>query len=161
MMRCAVFAALACLAGASFADDVIRLSEPVAVTDDYEVFGSVVDDMGEPVRLSEIVANEGEYAGKEVAVEARVDKVCRKKGCFFIAQDGDAIARITFVDYSFFVPTDSGGKDVTIVGTFDRKEVSEKQAKHYAKDMGENPEAVEGPRFEYAIVARSVVIPKS
>jgi hypothetical protein len=161
MMRFAVFAVLACLAGASFADDVIRLSEPVAVTDDYEVFGSVVEDMADPVRLSDVVANEGDFAGKEIAVAARVDKVCRKKGCFFIAQDGDAVARITFVDYSFFVPTDSGGKDVTIVGTFDRKEISEKQAKHYAKDMGENPEAVEGPRFEYAIVARSVIIPKS
>jgi hypothetical protein len=90
-----------------------------------------------------------------------VAQVCQKKGCFFVAQDGDAVARVTFVDYSFFVPTDSGGKDVTIVGTFNRKVISEAQAKHFAEDAGQDPAAVTGPREEYSIVATSVVVPTS
>ena len=66
-----------------------------------------------------------------------------------------------FVDYSFFVPTDSGGKNVTIVGTLSKKTLSEEQARHYVQDEGGNPDRVSGPRDEYSIVATSVVIPRS
>ena len=140
---------------------VIRLSEPVQVTDTYEVFGSVVGEMGDTLRLSELIEREVEFLDKEVHVTARVAKVCQKKGCFFVAQDGDAVARVTFVDYSFFVPTDSGGKDVTIVGTFGKQTLSEEKARHYARDEGGDAESVVGPRSEYSIVATSVIVPKS
>ena len=139
---------------------VIRLSEPVVVTDNYEIFGSPVEP-GETQRLADVIADEEDYVGREVRVEATVAKVCQKKGCFFIAQDGESVARITFVDYSFFVPTDSGGKAVTIVGTFDRKTLSEGQAKHYVEDAGGDPSRVSGPRSEYSIVATSVIVPRS
>lgn len=140
---------------------VIRLSEPVVVTDDYEIFGAAVQPSDDSLRLAEVVAADERYVGQEVRVEAKVAKVCKKKGCFFIAQDGESVARITFVDYSFFVPTDSGGKTVTIVGTFDRKTLTEGQARHYAEDEGADPSKIIGPRSEYAIVATSVIVPKS
>ena len=140
---------------------VIRLSEPVEVTDSYEVFGAAFQPAGEPVALAEIIANDDAYANKEVVVETRVAKVCQKKGCFFIAQDGDKSARVSFKDYGFFVPTDTGGKTVTLVGTFSKKVISEAQAKHFAEDAGEDPSKVTGDRTEYAIVATSVVIPRS
>jgi hypothetical protein len=145
----------------ALAEGVTRLSEPVEVGDGYEVFGAPVGAAGEPRRLAEIVSASPDYAGKQVHATAKVAKVCQKKGCFFVAHDGDAVARITFVDYSFFVPTDSGGKDVTIVGTFDRKVLSEAQARHFAEDAGEDPNKISGPREEYTIVATSVVIPTS
>jgi hypothetical protein len=148
-------------AGDQAGREVVRLSEPVEVTDDYEVFGSRVDEMGEVKRLSEIIGNENEYLDKQVFVEARVAKICQKKGCWFLAHDGEAVARITFVDYSFFVPTDSSGKQVTIVGTFGKNLLSEKKAQHYAEDAGADPSKVVGPQPEYSIVATSVVIPKS
>jgi hypothetical protein len=148
-------------AGEHAARKVVRLSEPVEVTDKYEVFGSRVEEMGETKRLSEIIGNEDAYLDKQVSVEARVAKVCQKKGCWFLAHDGDAVARITFVDYSFFVPTDSIGKDVTIVGTFGKNLLSEEKARHYAEDAGADPSTVVGRQPEYSIVATSVVIPKS
>jgi hypothetical protein len=143
----------------ALAGEVIRLSEPVEVGEGYEVFGAPVGEIGEPVRLGEVIAASDKYAGQTILATAKVAKVCQKKGCFFVAHDGDATARVTFVDYSFFVPTDSGGKDVTIVGTFNRKVLSEAQAKHYAQDAGDDPAKVEGPAEEYSIVATSVVIP--
>lgn len=150
----AIMTAVPALAG-----EATRLSEPVEVGDGYEVFGAPVRDAGTPQRLADIVASADEYVGKRVHATANVTQVCQMKGCFFVAQDGEAIARVTFVDYSFFVPTDSGGKDVTIVGTFDRKTVTEAQARHFAKDVGEDPSKVVGAREEYTIVASSVVIP--
>jgi hypothetical protein len=146
---------------ASADDEVIRLSEPVEVTDDYEVFGSKFEPAGEPVALAEIIANDDAYADQEVVVKTRVAKVCQKKGCFFIAQDGDKSARVSFKDYGFFVPTDTGGKTVTLVGTFSKKVITEAQAKHFAEDAGEDPSKVTGDRTEYAIVATSVLVPRS
>jgi predicted RNA-binding protein with TRAM domain len=152
----AVSIALPALAG-----EVVRLSEPVEVGEGYEVFGSPVGAAGEPVALAEVVADSDAYAGKQVKVKAKVAQVCQKKGCFLVAHDGDAVARVTFVDYSFFVPTDSGGKDVTVVGTFNRRTITEAQARHFAEDVGDDPSKIVGSRDEYFIVATSVVVPTS
>ena len=156
----ALFIATPCSAGESKDAKVIRLSEPVEVTAEYEVFGSSVGEIDGVRRLADVVSNESDYLGKEVFVEARVARVCQKKGCWFMAHDGDAVARITFVDYSFFVPTDSSGKEVTIVGTFDRATLSEEKARHFAEDAGADPSKIVGPQPEFSIVARAVVIPK-
>jgi hypothetical protein len=146
---------------ASPAGDAIRLSEPVEVTDTHEVFGAPVGQLADATPLAEIIAASERHDGREVRATARVSQVCQKKGCFFIAQDGDAVARVTFADYGFFVPTDSGGKDVTIVGIFGRKVLSEAQARHFAEDAGQDPARVSGPREEYSIVATAVAVPIS
>lgn len=139
------------------ASEVIRLSEPVAATDRYEDFGSALP-KGEAMRLGELVANSDEFLDNEVLVTTRIAKVCQKKGCFFIAQDGAATARVTFRDYGFFIPTDSSGKTVTLQGTFTRQAVTQEQAAHYASDLGETE--VPSAAFEYAIVATAVRIPR-
>ena len=90
----------------------------------------------------------------------RIAKVCQKKGCFFVATEGALTARVSFKDYGFFIPTDSGGKDVVLQGKFSRESVSKAEADHYAEDLGEatasNPE-----RFQYSIVATAISIPRS
>lgn len=141
--------------------EVIRLSEPVQETETYEVFGSEVEQWKEVTSLVSLIESEEELSGKQVTIETEVAKVCQKKGCFFVANQDGYSARITFKDYGFFIPTDSQGKTVTLVGTFTVKELSEDQAKHYAEDAGEDAEAIKGPQKEYSIVATSVMIPKS
>ncbi len=139
---------------------VIRLSEPVESTDAYEVFGAPMTDAGQAVSLHELVSNEEQYLGREVLLRTRIAKVCQKKGCFFIAQDGNAVARITFKDYGFFIPTDSAGKEVTLTGTFNRQQLSGAKARHYQQDLGETPAKRPGTSLEYQVVATSVRIPK-
>lgn len=139
---------------------VIRLSEPVEVTDAYEVFGAPLSVSGPELGLQELVSNSDRYLDKDVVVTTRIAKVCKKKGCFFVAQEGDAIARVTFKDYGFFIPTDSGGKEVTLSGTFTRRELSESQARHYKKDLGEADAGMAAAKMEYQIVATSVRIPR-
>lgn len=140
---------------------VVRLSEPVEATDAYEVFGAPLPDKSPGLSLREVIERESEFAGGEVRVSTRVAKVCQKKGCFFIATEGDARARITFADYGFFIPTDSGGKQATLVGTFSRQELTPEQAAHYKKDLGEQTTEKDISPFEYSIVATSVLIPRS
>ncbi|MEQ8525618.1 DUF4920 domain-containing protein [Gracilimonas sp.] len=141
--------------------EVVRLSEPVQVTETHEVFGSEIDEWSEARSLASIIESEEDISGKEVTLETQVAKVCQKKGCFFVANQDGYSARITFKDYGFFIPTDSQGKTVKLVGTFNVKELSEEQAKHYAEDAGEDADAINGPQKEYSIVATSIMVPKS
>ena len=154
---------LLCLAAAAQAGpgkEVVRLSDPVNATADWEEFGASVDDSGEPVSLRQLVEAGDERAGSEVLLKTRIAKVCRKKGCFFIARDGDAVARITFKDYGFFIPTDSAGKEVLLNGTFERREITAAQAKHYRQDLGEEAGDAPAAATEYHIVATAIRIPK-
>ena len=116
--------------------DVTRLSEPVEVTPAR-------------ARLTEDIA---------VRVEARISQVCQKKGCFMIASAGDRAVRISFKDYSFFVPTDTSGKTVTLTGTLIQRELSEKQAAHFREDAG--TDTIQAGKV-YEIVANAVSIPRS
>lgn len=140
--------------------DVLRLSEPVEVTATYEVFGSALPETGTPLSLGDLMEDNGKYLDQEVLVETRIAKVCQKKGCFFVAQEGASTVRVSFKDYSFFIPTDSGGKNVVLLGTFSRKSVSKEQAEHYAADLGEKAAATP-EKYEYSIVASGVKIPRS
>lgn len=141
-------------------NEVIRLSEPVQETEEVEVFGSNIDLKAlNPVSLTKVIGSNKE--ANPVTVVTTISEVCSKKGCFFIAQDGDFTARITFKDYGFFIPTDSQGKEVVLVGDFSSIVLSEAQAKHYAEDAGKDAEKVVGQQKEYSIIATSVVVPKS
>ena len=141
-------------------DEAKRLSEPVAVTESHEVFGAMLPDQGTPLSLGDLVNDYDRYRGQEVLLATRIAKVCQSKGCFFVAQEGATTARVSFKDYGFFIPTDSGGKNVVLLGTFSRESVSEEEAEHYAKDLGETT-ASSPERFQYSIVASAVKIPRS
>jgi hypothetical protein len=74
-----------------------------------------------------------------------------------IATSGEGAIRISFKDYGFFVPTDTGGKIVTLTGTVIARELSEEQAAHLREDAGSD--VIEaGPVYE--IVADAVSVPR-
>ena len=138
---------------------VISLSEPVAVSDRYSFYGATLPDNVQTMSLGELIEDSEAHLDQEVMVATRIAKVCQKKGCFFVATEGAASARITFKDYGFFIPTDSGGKDATVLGVFSRVPVSKEQAEHYAADLGE--ELTDKPtEYEYSIVASAVKLPR-
>lgn len=141
-------------------DEVLRLSEPVQETEKFEVFGEELNhDSLEPNKLSEVLKTD--VTADKVTLITSVSEVCTKKGCFFIAQDGDFTARVTFKDYGFFIPTDSKGKEVILVGELSIETLTEEKAKHYAEDMGKDSDDIVGDQKEYSIVATSVIVPKT
>ncbi len=139
--------------------EVIRLSEPVSANELTETFGNAPVEIDETtaVDLAELLDGAESLLGKSVVVNTRVAKVCQKKGCFFIAQQGALSVRVSFKDYGFFVPTDSGGKEVLLLGELVRKEVSEAEARHFSEDLG-GAEVAAGKRYE--IVASAVRVPR-
>ncbi|MGQ0801741.1 MAG: DUF4920 domain-containing protein [Pseudomarimonas sp.] len=85
----------------------------------------------------------------------RVARICRKKGCWMELEADGRSARVTMLDYGFFLPTDAHGP-AEVFGTLSRVELDEKTAAHYAKDAG--IDVADVPRSEYRIVAHSVLL---
>jgi len=158
-IRSGLLAGLLFAAGGAVAEErVVRLSEPVNETDEYEEFGGTLPAGHEAVSLSALVA-EGEKAlGKTSVVETRDSRVCRRQGCFFIAQEGDTVVRVSFRDYGFFVPTDISGRRVTLLGELVRKELSAEKAAHYRADLDDESAPLRAG-VVYEIVADAVRVP--
>jgi hypothetical protein len=150
---------LASLVGiADESSGVIRLSEPVASTAISETFGAELTSGKEALTLATLMEDPGNWTDKTVRVQTRVAKVCQKKGCFFVAQDGATSVRVSFRDYGFFVPTDIGGKTVLLEGSLIRLERSEEQARHQAEDLG--GETTVAPGLAWEIIADAVQVPR-
>ena len=113
------------------------------------------------VPLSQIMDKAKDFAGKQVKVSARVTKVCKKKGCWFVmaGNQGDGrYVRVKMKDYGFFVPLDCDGKNAVVEGTFNVKEVSESYRKHLAEDGNEDPNKVKGSKLELTLMATAIDI---
>ncbi len=138
--------------------EALRLSEPIHQDATSETFGALIEEPPAVTQLATILEAPQTFIGKQLAIETKVSKVCQKKGCFFIAQHEGKAIRVTFKDYSFFVPTDIAGRKVTLVGELIQNEVSEAQATHLSKDLGEQGSVKRG--VQYQLVASSVKVPK-
>lgn len=137
--------------------------EPVETGENHEVYGSEFPDDAQYFALNYLIEYSDIFDGQQLATTGIIKEVCQKKGCFFILtdEDGDHNARITFKDYGFFIPTNSAGNKVRLIGEFRVNELSEEKAKHYAEDAGEDPENIDGSQQEYNVVATSVKIIKN
>ncbi|MEM1433774.1 MAG: DUF4920 domain-containing protein [Pseudomonadota bacterium] len=154
---------LVALAAPTAQADVLRLSEPVEATATSETFGAPIPAQGEVYRLGTVLSNPAAHLERDLKIRTRVAKVCQKKGCFFIAQEGARTVRVSFRDYSFFIPTDSGDKTVLLAGRLLEKHRSAAEAQHLRDDLQRNP--ADGTRIPegavYELEAFAVQIPRS
>jgi hypothetical protein len=125
-----------------------------------ETFGVELDNSLPKFSMQNLTTDSPSYLAKPFQVEARIAKVCQKKGCFFIAQQDQHILRVSFRDYGFFIPTDSSGKTVLLAGELVQKEISPEQAAHFKADLNSETDMVK-PGVVYEIVAVSVKIPRN
>ena len=139
--------------------DTLRLSEPVTQDAQSETFGAKLNNSLPKLSMQDLVTNSPAHLTKGFQVEARIARVCQKKGCFFIAQQDQHILRVSFRDYGFFIPTDSNGKTVTLAGELVQKELSLEQVAHFKADL-KSDTAMVTPGVVYEIVADSVKIPR-
>lgn len=153
-----VILVLACAAALPLQAEPLRLSEPVQTTATHEIFGQTMPASETVFSLSQLLASPERFSGQMVSVETRVGKVCQKKGCFFVAQDGSAAVRVAFKDYGFFVPTDIGGKTVTLWGELIARELTAAQAEHFSQDAG-SKDAIK-PGHVYELLASAVSVPR-
>ncbi len=134
--------------------DATELLKPVESNEKFETYGAPFVDWPKSTTLSSMLDAPDSFLGKQLSVTAEVDQVCQKKGCFFIAQQGNRSIRVAFKDYGFFVPMDIGGRRVTLIGELEERNINKAQAEHLSKDLGERSSVK--PGVQYQIIASSV-----
>jgi hypothetical protein len=116
--------------------------------------------MTDTTKLDDVLASADKFNGKDIRVTARISKVCKKKGCWFVlagdAPDGKFV-RVT-TNHGFFVPVDCDGKTVVVEGTFRKVELRESTRKHLAEDGNEDPNKVKGGGVELTLIASGAQI---
>jgi len=83
----------------------------------------------------------------DVVLEANVEAVCKKKGCWMNLVDTSNPTEensffVKFKDYGFFMPLDSEGYKVLVKGKAYKEVTSVDELRHYAEDEGKSPEEI-------------------
>ena len=144
------------------AAEPVMPSEPVQFLGGHAVYGEEMPGGMAPVALAEALRTREAEAGSDgeqpwLLLSGKIGQVCQAKGCWMMLIDGDQAVRVKFGDHAFFLPKDIAGKAL-VLGRFERKEMTEAQARHMAEDAGQNPDSVDGPQVEWRLEARSVLV---
>lgn len=129
---------------------------------DAKQFGADFSIEEDPITLASALENADANSGKTIKVSAKLDKVCKKKGCWFtLASDEVAEpVRVRMKDYGFFVPRNSDGAAAVVEGTLEKKVIPQAEAQHYADESGVEKK-VEGDQTEYHFIATAVHLTKA
>ncbi|SHE87638.1 protein of unknown function [Psychroflexus salarius] len=96
----------------------------------------------------------------QVKFEAKVNSVCKKKGCWMRLAIGEQEeAFVKFKDYAFFVPKDSAGETAVVNGKAYVENVSVEEQRHMAEDAGKSEDeiaAITEPKSTLAFMASGV-----
>ena len=111
-----------------------------------EAYGAPFE-LSEATPIAEVAREPERFAGTRVLVHGRISDVCQKKGCWTVLSDGEAVLRVRFADYAFFVPKDSAGSHAWAEGVVTLETLSQDEARHYAAESrNDDPDAVRGPQ---------------
>lgn len=95
-----------------------------------------------------------------VLLNAKIDKVCKKKGCWMTIKSKSEELRVTFKDYGFFVPQNIVGKNVLVEGIIKEEKLTLEQTKHFVQDEGGDPSKVTEAKTDYQFEASGVSLVK-
>ena len=138
----------------------LPVAKPIVANQKTHYGNPFVQTGSAPIPVDKLIASSNFFTNTDVLVAGRINKVCKKKGCWFVLQgagDGTNFVRVT-MKHSFFVPTDCEGKTVEVEGTFRSVPLPEAARKHLAEDGGEDPSKVKGSAVELTLVATGVSI---
>lgn len=116
---------------------------------------------GDEVPLKKVTTSPQDFVKADIITKGEVIQVCQKKGCWMMLRKGSDSIRVTFSNYSFFVPKDLSGKQVRVKGRTVKKNLTKKEVAHYLVDAGmkqENADKIAKPEVRYNFVASGVQI---
>ena len=107
-------------------------------------------------KLDDLIKKFNAVENKLILVEGVVRRVCKKKGCWMVLQDKKYAVRVTFKNYSFFVPQKLINTSVLVQGRLIRKHYSVAEQKHYLEDeeaSQERIDSVKTPKVSWQLIA--------
>ncbi len=113
--------------------------------------------LARPTPLQDVLAAPERYAEAPVLLRGRLTDLCLKKGCWTVLADGDAVVRVRFQDYGFFLPPESLGAKALVEGVAEVRVLSQREARHLAAESRDgDPESIQGPQREVGFLASGV-----
>ncbi len=142
-----------------FVVSLFSCKETVSTTDGIH-FGATIDEVG-ALSFGHVMAKLQEEDEFETKVVGRIQKVCKKKGCWVTLGDGTAEENlfVKFKDYGFFLPLDCEDKLVVMEGKAFKESTAVDELRHYAEDEGQSAEeiaAIVEPKVEFKFLANGV-----
>ena len=92
---------------------------------------------------------------------AKVNKVCKTKGCWMRLDLGEIESFVKFKDYGFFMPKDIAGQEVIVQGKAFVEETSVEDLKHFAEDDGKTKEEIDAiteTELTYSFISEGVLL---
>ena len=100
----------------------------------------------------------------QVKVEATINSICQKKGCWmYVDLNEETEMLVRFKDYGFFVPMDASGNTAIIEGMAKVDTLSVEWLKHLKEDANapqEEIDAITEPQIMYSMAEATGVIIK-
>jgi hypothetical protein len=99
-------------------------------------------DKSKLVSITRVLADPEEFIGKEITVSGKIDKVCKKRGCWmeFVANDPSERLRIKVKDGDMVFPVAAKGNIAFATGKISKRELTMKQTvaffEHIAEEQG-------------------------
>lgn len=94
----------------------------------------------EPISVATLLADPAVYAGKPVRVTGTISDVCAKKGCWvrlsLPEKKDNLFVKFTCPIDGRLIPIEAKGKPAVVEGTLVIDEITQDEARHYAKDGG-------------------------
>jgi hypothetical protein len=127
----------------------------------WELFGDYITAV-DYTPLDEVIDQFTEDEEKSMKISGTLARVCQNKGCWTTMQTEDGRSlRMTFANYSFFLPIDAAGREIVAEGLAFKKVSSVEELRHYAEDEHASTEeiaAITEPTVEYTFEARGVLL---
>ncbi len=116
--------------------------------------------LGEPVKmdlikpLETLLAKPATYIGKEVTVKGKIEKVCKKRGCWadFVAEDKKL--RVKVADGEIEIPLHAIGSVAYATGVLSSIEFTKEQTIAYLEHMAEDA----GEKFDPSTVKQGMTL---
>ena len=114
------------------------------------------------IPVTKLESKMGEAQTLETKISGKVLEVCTSKGCWLKLENANGeTTRVTFKDYSFFMPKDIVGKTVVLEGISKKETTSVDELKHYAEDAKKSKEEIAKitePKKEIKFEAKGVLV---
>lgn len=114
------------------------------------------------VPASEVLAKVTEGDTLDMKIQGNISAACQAKGCWMSMElSPEESMTVTFKDYGFFVPKNSGGHEAVVNGRAFIKTTSVAQLQEMARDAEKSEEeiaAITEPKKAYHFVADGVLI---
>ena len=138
------------------------LASTALAGDEVVVRGAAIAKDAKAVPLVDVLANPDAYTTGAIVVEGLVQTCCQNKGCWMevVPEVGKNGMRVTFKDYSFFVPKDSKGRSARMEGVVAVKTLSKDDADHLEGEGAKLNRNPDGTAKEVSFVASGVELRK-